>query len=542
MSDLLLTSIEHAQTIHSNACKVNEVSQQRAPFASAAADLAREANTEALELMDQADDIRSSLTQTISMIDNMLNVSSTVDSGTSLTANVEQTISRFEECFAGINDLSNKIAKTAQEIDLVSLIARVEAARASTTCASFTLVADEVKTLAENTAVYAKMIRTSVVNMQQTTDDIAQQIGKLSDHMQITSVHGKATHEHLSQIAKVIQNASNDATTLYDQSRTQTQMMTTVDSHMSTLAHGVEASIKGSAANMLLSGQVLDLLNASSDRQATDHIIKNTSEALSNVGQIANNAKAVNEASIGRASIARETTQLAQRAQTTAIDGNERLTATELALSNAQGLLVKALVTLTDVADVSHLMKDANEIVNRFGAGFAEIQQMAAHVGDISGKTNMLALNATIEASHAGDEGRGFAVVAAEVNVLAGSVGGYVEEINDLVAELSLVSDGVSMTMSKLDGSIHTLTSEGQQAQADAGELNKILSKSRDATEIVQNTLKKQASQLSTLQKKSTALGDDAQAAVKGSANNMRICSSLLNMLSDQMNKQSPTA
>jgi methyl-accepting chemotaxis protein len=70
-----------------------------------------------------------------------------------------------------------------------------------------------------------------------------------------------------------------------------------------------------------------------------------------------------------------------------------------------------------------------------------QITVVVDSIRKVAGQTNLLALNATIEAARAGDAGRGFTVVAIEVKALAQSARAATEAIDEIVAEMSQMTD-----------------------------------------------------------------------------------------------------
>ena len=165
MDALYEKSLELSNKIYGNACKVNQVSRQRAPFANTASELARVANGLAENVIDLTVLNRDTLAGSRKILDSMRQMTSAVDQGTGLISDVEDAIKSFANCFRKIEELASNISTTAKNIDMVSLVARVEAARASEKGRNFTVVANEVKLLSEESASHAHSIREAIFRL-----------------------------------------------------------------------------------------------------------------------------------------------------------------------------------------------------------------------------------------------------------------------------------------------------------------------------------------------------------------------------------------
>ncbi len=528
-------SLEISKTIYQNAEKVNEVSRQRAPFATTAAELARDSNALAEQIIEITIVNRDTLAGSRQILDNMHRMTSAVDQGTDLVSDVEVAIRDFTTCFAKIEVLAGKISTTAQNIDMVSLVARVEAARASDMGRNFTVVANEVKQLSEESASHASKIRIAIIRLNKAAASMSDRTMDLSRHLTTASKHGSSTREYLNEISGIIGEETHYADFTSKEATRQKASMALIDQHMDSLSAGVKSSISGSAANMDLVDQVLRLIPlpdstaSSKTNRSDDHNERGTlAEAGSLIQQIASNAKAVNEASIKRCDIAQQTTKLAQHAREAGREVQQRLEDTQQAIDKAIALVEQTLLIVSDVDAVKKLLANATGTVDQMREGFSEIEEMAAQIGGISSKTNVLALNASIEASQAGEDGNGFAVVAAEINYLAASAGGFVNEIDQLVSELSTLTIGFNDNITALHNAVSQLSEDALKVTSEAGELKGILEKTRSERSQILKLLTTQTGSMTEIGEKSAALGSDAKAAIAGSARNMELCHSLL--------------
>ena len=136
---------------------------------------------------------------------------------------------------------------------------------------------------------------------------------------------------------------------------------------------------------------------------------------------------------------------------------------------------------------VVHGAKETSNLMAGLRSANDEISRVSDSISQIADQTNLLALNATIEAASAGDAGRGFAVVASEVKDLANetmkatdgiraqvsnvqaqstNVANALERINDIIAEVSKLTRGVSDGMAEQD----RITSEISASMAETAE------------------------------------------------------------------------
>lgn len=97
-----------------------------------------------------------------------------------------------------------------------------------------------------------------------------------------------------------------------------------------------------------------------------------------------------------------------------------------------------------DMSQVSQAMSNISQSIRKLdgaiinvGKASEEITNIVSVIGNIAEETNLLSLNASIEAARAGEAGKGFAVVATEIGKLAHTSSESVENIVDLIGDVT---------------------------------------------------------------------------------------------------------
>lgn len=99
----------------------------------------------------------------------------------------------------------------------------------------------------------------------------------------------------------------------------------------------------------------------------------------------------------------------------------------------------------TAMENISDSIKKLDVAIDKVGKASNEITDIVNVIGSIAEETNLLSLNASIEAARAGEAGKGFAVVASEIGKLAQTSTESVENIVQLITEIThLVEETVS--------------------------------------------------------------------------------------------------
>lgn len=134
------------------------------------------------------------------------------------------------------------------------------------------------------------------------------------------------------------------------------------------------------------------------------------------------------------------------------------------------------------VASVASETVQANHLIDEQLRGLAvhteRIKDLLGTINAIANKSDLLALNASLEAVKAGEAGRGFALVAGQMQKLAESVVGSVEDIRSLTADINNASSASL-------GSSARAAQNAELTSTRASEISLITQQQRSATAAV---------------------------------------------------------
>lgn len=97
----------------------------------------------------------------------------------------------------------------------------------------------------------------------------------------------------------------------------------------------------------------------------------------------------------------------------------------------------RAVLLSEDMEKIQQSSSSSKLAIEGLISSAKKIQTITESISDIAGQTNLLALNASIEAARAGEHGKGFAVVAEEVRRLAEQSGEDVQQVGQLIGDIS---------------------------------------------------------------------------------------------------------
>lgn len=135
--------------------------------------------------------------------------------------NVAGTIQELGAKSNQIQTIVNIIKEIAAQTNLLALNAAIEAARAGEQGRGFAVVADEVRSLAEKTAVATKEIQEMVLGIHDTTGDAVLEmqsvVGKMESGAELTGKAGDAIEEINNGVAKVLNGVEDILSSLKEQ-------------------------------------------------------------------------------------------------------------------------------------------------------------------------------------------------------------------------------------------------------------------------------------------------------------------------------------
>lgn len=268
-----IASIEALSTrVHSTASNVNAASKERLSFAQEVGQISSEVKHQSETAGELTINARTSSNQIGDSFSHLLNEVKTlvaaINSGVSTSGNLDSAVNKFFQELDQVSSKVDAISSIAEQTNLLALNAAIEAARAGEQGRGFAVVADEVKILASRSKEYAKEINDMMRSVASLKETVLQQVIELNEHM--VSAAGQSSdgtqqaNTQSENICSSLSNLTNQLTTLGEMNGDQIEKMSVVDQRISKIIEDTEAAVQGSATNIGIGNELIDLSSQAS--------------------------------------------------------------------------------------------------------------------------------------------------------------------------------------------------------------------------------------------------------------------------------------
>lgn len=152
-----------------------------------------------------------------------------------------------------------------------------------------------------------------------------------------------------------------------------------------------------------------------------------------------------------------------------------------------------------DMDKIRQSSTEVSSIIQELIKSTSQIQEITNSIAGIAAQTNLLALNASIEAARAGEHGRGFAVVAEEVRKLAEQSNMEVQQVENIVNDITGIIGQVEASASESTKVVETGSRTAQQTSESLSNIAAAVSNTVQEINQISEIMSKEAEKSSSI-------------------------------------------